>query len=115
MRAFVAVLLTRGARTFVTKQMERVQREQMAGTRWIRPEGVHLTLKFLGDVSPDRVSAIVQTIDMVARATALITIQLGNIGVFLSLKAPRVIWIEAVRAKDALLDLRRVWTTRWKN
>ncbi len=75
-----------------------------ARVAWTRSEGIHLTLKFLGDVPRDRIEAVV---DAVGEATGgfdpirLITTGLGS---FPNLKRPRVLWL-GVDGGERLLRL----------
>ena len=75
--------------------------------KWVRPESIHLTLKFLGNID----SAAVEPIESVLRATvepfAPISIQAKGLGVFPGLKRPRVIWIGITGQIDRLIGLQR--------
>ena len=60
--------------------------------RWVRPEGIHLTLKFLGDVPGERLSVIGAVLDKVCRAHAPFALRLAALGCFPNARRPRVIW-----------------------
>jgi 2'-5' RNA ligase len=61
--------------------------------RWVRPEGIHLTLKFFGDVT----GADAETIAAVTREVALVekpfSLVVGGAGVFPDPRRPRVLWL----------------------
>lgn len=59
--------------------------------RWVRPEGIHLTLKFLGATPADRVDAIQTALRLAVPNAPGLTLQLGNVGSFAERRAPRVI------------------------
>jgi len=61
--------------------------------RWIRPEGIHLTLKFLGEVDPDLIEGIVHKTEEAVQALGPFTIGIKGGGGFPNAKNPRVIWI----------------------
>ena len=95
---------------------ERLRRELGSASdsvRWVRPEGLHLTLRFLGEIEAERVEPILPAMVAAARDSAPISLRLGNAGVFGG-RRPRVIWVgldgEAARLSelaerlDAALD-----------
>ena len=65
-----------------------------AGVRWVRPEGIHLTLKFLGNVPENLIPEIVSVIQEVVQKNAPEVIRLGikGVGTFPPRGAPRVVW-----------------------
>ncbi|HUF40177.1 MAG TPA: RNA 2',3'-cyclic phosphodiesterase [Anaerolineales bacterium] len=74
--------------------------------RWIPAENVHLTLKFLGDVSATNVERLAEIIRRVALAHECFEISVGSLGVFPNAKRPRVIWL-GVEAPQALFSIQR--------
>lgn len=60
---------------------------------WTRPEGMHLTLKFLGQVEGKQVPEIQTALLEAGRIFRPITIQIGGLGAFPTSRAPRVIWL----------------------
>lgn len=90
MRVFVALDLNEAIR-------ERIQRfvEGMSGfapdVRWVRPESMHVTLKFVGEKSAETVAEIKQA--LAAIQSAPFEISFRNYGFFPTSKAPRVFWI----------------------
>jgi 2'-5' RNA ligase len=61
--------------------------------RWVRPENIHLTLKFIGDIEPGDVDAICAAMTAAANEFSPITLTVRGIGVFPTIKRPRVIWV----------------------
>jgi 2'-5' RNA ligase len=91
-RLFFAVELSKEMQAGVRRIQQRLK-ERVPGVRCVRPEGIHLTFRFLGDVAPERIEDIwsrvaggVQTIDP-------FLIEFKGCGGFPSAKKPRVIWI----------------------
>jgi 2'-5' RNA ligase len=72
--------------------------------RWVPPHNVHLTLKFLGDVSPANLELLAQALKVEAGQHTSFSISIGGLGVFPNLRRPRVVWIgiEAPAALQAL-------------
>ncbi|MBT3606356.1 MAG: RNA 2',3'-cyclic phosphodiesterase [Candidatus Latescibacteria bacterium] len=81
----------------VVKQQVRQVVKQLAFlddlVRWSKPEGVHLTLQFLGDVSPELMPQIIKMVQKVAKETPPLSLCLSGLGGFASLNQARVIWL----------------------
>src|SRR5690606_15343773 len=60
--------------------------------RWVRPEGIHLTLKFIGHVPPDRLAPIQEQLAAAVPQPPNFTLDLGRVGTFADRRAPRVVW-----------------------
>jgi 2'-5' RNA ligase len=93
-RAFIAVPLSDS----LLGQLASLQRrlgEQVPhrSVRWVRPEGIHLTLKFLGDTPADKLPGIKQALVAVARNAPASTFTVGEIGCFPNTLRPRVVWV----------------------
>ncbi|MDD3281451.1 MAG: RNA 2',3'-cyclic phosphodiesterase [Bacteroidales bacterium] len=60
---------------------------------WIKPENMHITLKFLGETTPDLISSIENSIEKLTNCIAPFKITLNRIGAFGSRYHPRIIWL----------------------
>lgn len=93
-RAFIAVPLPESLLSQLARLQQRLQREVPPGSvRWVRPEGIHLTLKFLGDTPLEKVPRIKAALEAVARHAPACTFSVGGLGCFPNLRRPRVIWV----------------------
>ncbi len=92
-RLFVAVELSGEARAKVSGVIERVVESGAKNLRAVRPEAVHLTLKFLGDVRSDRVDELVDALRQVAGTRPSFAAALSGAGVFPSPARARVLWL----------------------
>jgi 2'-5' RNA ligase len=90
-RCFVAVLLPEPVRARLAAAAAELRRTAGA-VSWVRPENLHLTLRFLGSVEEAALGAIREALDEAGRATAPFALTLGGLGVFPTLRAPRVVW-----------------------
>ena len=61
--------------------------------RWVRPEGIHLTLKFFGDVFAADVANIATVVEKAAEEERLFSLAIGGAGVFPDPHRPRVLWL----------------------
>jgi RNA 2',3'-cyclic 3'-phosphodiesterase len=73
--------------------------------RWVRPQGVHLTLAFLGSTDPSRVDALAGALSAVARAHRALTLRITGGGTFGGRSRPRVLWSGVTGDVEALLAL----------
>jgi 2'-5' RNA ligase len=60
--------------------------------RWVRPEGIHLTLKFYGEVPEAQIPELQQVVANAATKHNPLRLSLNGLGGFPNLKRPRVIW-----------------------
>ena len=75
--------------------------------RWVRPQNIHLTLKFLGNINPADIEKIGKAMADAAGDSAPITLTVGGIGFFPGIRRPRVIWVGLGGQTDALRNFQR--------
>jgi 2'-5' RNA ligase len=75
--------------------------------RWARPEVIHLTLQFLGDVAPGQIEAIVGALRGACAGRSPFTFELAGVGVFPNPSRPRVVWAGVVEPSGALVALQK--------
>lgn len=91
LRTFVAIDLPRAAVEALTAVQGAVDRYGLR-IRWVRPENLHLTLQFLGDVPADVVGTVTHALERAAGDAAPMHLALGGLGVFPGINRPRVLW-----------------------
>jgi 2'-5' RNA ligase len=92
MRTFIAIEIP----PEILKEMAKVQDELKrsgAEASWTRPEGIHLTLKFLGEVPETRIEEIKNALVHAADATNRFRLKIAGAGAFPNSKNPRVVWL----------------------
>jgi RNA 2',3'-cyclic 3'-phosphodiesterase len=105
-RTFVALELP----AEVVKQADAVQAElKRAGLRlrWVRTQHMHLTLRFLGDIAPERSTAVVAAMQRAAADVHPLTLTVQGLGVFPGIRKPRILWIGLGGQLDAVTALRQ--------
>jgi 2'-5' RNA ligase len=103
-RCFIAVELSREIAEGVRK-IQAGLRDRAEGVSWVRPEGIHLTLKFLGDVDPERIEGIAGKAEASVKASRPFSIAVRGCGGFPNPRHPRVIWIGLNDPSGALTEL----------
>jgi 2'-5' RNA ligase len=106
LRLFIAVEIPTEIQQNVYKQTASFRNGLESLVRWVPVENMHLTLKFLGDVSPSNVEFLTQMLRNEAEAVPCFDIRLTGLGSFPNLKRPRVIYI-GIQAPAALDSLQR--------
>jgi len=106
LRAFIAVEIPLPIRQAVNSATSDLQKEINSLVRWVPMENMHLTLKFLGDVSPSNVDMLTQMIRAEADLFHCFDFELNGLGSFPNLKRPRVIYI-GIQAPAMLEALHR--------
>jgi 2'-5' RNA ligase len=91
LRTFVAVE-TSGEVRAALEAVQAHLRQRRVRARWVRPQGMHLTLKFLGDIPADQVPRLADALQTAAGGHAGFNLTAAGIGVFPGLRRPRVIW-----------------------
>ncbi len=105
MRLFVAIPVTEPARSEVLALLERL-RQTGWPVRWVGSEGLHVTLKFFGEVAPDRLEVIAEAIRIAGQGTGQFPLRLDELGAFPSRQRPRILYVglEAPAALELLQD-----------
>jgi RNA 2',3'-cyclic 3'-phosphodiesterase len=73
--------------------------------RWTRPDQIHLTLRFLGNLTPDQSNTAIQQLQLACRGFPPFSLEIAGLGCFPGPKRPRVIWIGLRAAIPSLLAL----------
>ena len=91
-RAFIALSLPEP----LCEHLQGIQRclsDHGVRARWVRPESMHLTLKFLGQLPLDKVAAVIATLDQVTDDCPPLQLTAAEVGGFPQRNRPRVLWM----------------------
>lgn len=105
LRFFIAIEIPPAVRSALGKIQQELQ-ESGADIRWVKPENIHLTLKFLGDIKQDRLTGIIEGIRDVCRECGRLRFKVRGLGVFPRRGSPRVLWAD-VHADGMLIRLQK--------
>jgi 2'-5' RNA ligase len=92
MRLFIALNLPKKERQRIHRAA-RPLRDEGLPVRWVDPDNFHVTLKFLGQVRPDRMPQVEEVMGRVASATTSFKADFGGFGAFPTIRRPRVVWL----------------------
>lgn len=92
MRLFIALNLPKKERQRIHRAA-RPLRERELPVRWVDLDAFHVTLKFLGEVRPERIADVEGIMERVAAKTGPFQVSLGGFGAFPTLRRPRVLWL----------------------
>jgi 2'-5' RNA ligase len=107
-RLFFAIPIPDPARRLVADVMARVQAsvgDGRAKIRWVRVEGLHLTLRFLGQTPRERVAPLARMLDALGTATAPFSVTIARAGAFPNPARPRTLWLGIETGAEQLATL----------
>jgi 2'-5' RNA ligase len=107
-RTFIAIELDESIKNELTKLQERLKDKAPRGSvRWVKPKGIHLTLKFLGDVPADQIEEITKALQKGCQGVAPFSLSCGGLGCFPNLNRPRVMWVGIQEETGTLAQLKK--------
>jgi 2'-5' RNA ligase len=105
-RTFIAIELTAPILASLGDLQSRMQRDLPPKLlRWVRPEGIHLTLVFLGDIPVEQVDPIAEALTEACAGHSPFTVSVAGMGCFPNVRRPRVAWVGVEEPSGALARL----------
>ncbi|MEJ2100868.1 MAG: RNA 2',3'-cyclic phosphodiesterase [Desulfobacterales bacterium] len=105
-RSFIAIDLPKSVRLFLQEIQDNLKSYKLP-IKWVRPQNIHLTLKFLGDIETAQTAKIAAAMILAAENCTGVCLTAKDIGVFPDLKRPRVIWAGVKGQLEILETLQR--------
>ncbi len=106
MRAFIAVNIPLEVKGNLQEEIGRLRTLIRGGpVRWVRPEGIHLTLKFLGEISNSNLGEIGQVLEREVNRHPFFPLRVGGFGCFPNRRRPRVLWIGITEENGTLAQV----------
>ncbi len=105
MRLFIACDLTQAQK----HELEVIQHNlasYLSGTRWVKPQGLHLTISFLGDLEETLVGAIKIVVEEAVSTCDPFPLKLGGSGVFPTVAKAKVLWIGVKEGEESLKTIK---------
>ena len=104
-RVFIAVGVSDEARKALAEVADRLRAQIPDGVQWARLQGLHLTLKFLGNISSRMAEPLVECLHSPAALATPFGLRFSGLGVFPNPRRPRVLWAGLAGELDALSAL----------
>jgi len=104
MRAFLAITLPAEIREALAS-LQRQLAESRADVTWVEPENLHVTLKFLDEITEEQCVAVEALLRRVAAEERPFTLGMERVGAFPSVDAPRVLWVGVGEGKTPLVRI----------
>jgi RNA 2',3'-cyclic 3'-phosphodiesterase len=115
LRAFIAIQLSDELRRQIGSVQDELRRglAKIGKIGWTSPAGIHVTLKFLGDIPESQIQPLQELLAQAAASARPFTLEARGLGAFPNLRAPRVLWIglhgseadmEALRGLQVMIE-----------
>jgi len=106
-RSFIAIKLPEEAKKGLTRLRKELERDEHRFVKWVDPGGIHLTLKFLGNIPSKRITEITGAIEEAAQGISPFHLEISGLGAFPSLRQARVLWVGIGGEVDKLSRLQQ--------
>ena len=107
-RAFIAIELDETINAALTDLQRQLKAKVPRGSvRWVKPEGIHLTLKFLGNVPANRIEEIERALTQACVGFPAFSFSVEGLGCFPNPRRPRVVWVGVQEESGTLKGLQK--------
>ncbi len=103
-RAFIALPLPRALQQTMRTVIEDLP---LLPVRWVKPEAMHLTLKFLGNIAVEQRNDITQALEQMTQEISAFTVQMRSLGCFPTVQRPRILWMGCDDVEQKLASLQQ--------
>lgn len=107
MRCFIAIDIDEGIKSALSDLQRQLQSGvdvKKGDVKWVNPQNIHLTLKFLGEIKDEKVVEICNIVKAVAGRYKSFELDIESVGHFGD-KSPKVLWVGTGKGGDNLLEL----------
>ena len=106
-RSFIAIELPEEAKKGLARLRKELERDEQRFVKWVAPGGIHLTLKFLGNIPSMRVAEITEAIQKATQGISPFHLEISGLGAFPNLRQVRVFWVGIGGEVDKLSQLQQ--------
>jgi len=109
MRCFIAIDIDQTIRAALGNLQQELQKKadiKKGGVTWVKPDAIHLTLKFLGEIEDKHVADVCNIVKSVAGRHKSFQLSIESVGCFGG-KSARVLWVGAGEGTENLLRLQK--------
>ena len=107
MRVFIAVDINQQIKEAISRLQEQLQRKSGVGKGqaiWVKPDAMHLTVKFLGEIDDKQLDSVRKTVEEIVKKYKSFELSVESVG-FFGGKAAKVLWVGSVKGSDNLSAL----------
>jgi RNA 2',3'-cyclic 3'-phosphodiesterase len=110
LRAFIAIKLSDELKGHISELQAELKRRAVGldGLGWVRLEGIHLTLRFLGDIAEEQVEALGAMLRDAVSGMKPFALEAQGVGAFPNPRMPRVIWLGLHGKPESMASLRQI-------
>jgi len=101
-RSFIAIELPNRLRLELGQLEAQLKLGKQPWVKWVNPDSIHLTLKFLGNIASDRTGEITKAMEAAAQGIPPFHLEVKDLGVFPNLKRVQVVWVGVSGEVDKL-------------
>ena len=106
-RSFIAIELPAELKLELVQLEAQLKSGKQLGVKWVDPDGIHLTMKFLGNIAVDRVEGITRAMEEAVCGISPFQLKVKELGVFPNFKRVQVAWVGLSGEVDKLAQLQK--------
>jgi RNA 2',3'-cyclic 3'-phosphodiesterase len=107
-RAFIAIEIPSDIKTTLKDLQSRLKRNNPTSIKWVEPANIHLTLKFLGNISTSQIDPVTSAMQTSVSAFHPFRLQIQALGAFPNFNRPQVLWVGLNGDLKVLLNLQHI-------
>ena len=92
-RSFIAIELPDEVKLGISQLQAQLKTGRQSSVKWVDPYSIHLTLKFLGNISTDKISEITRAIEVATQGVSPLYLEVKGLGAFPNLRRVQVVWV----------------------
>ncbi len=109
MRCFIAIDIDDKIRKAIADLQKKIDSKidiKQGDVKWVEPENIHLTLKFLGEIEDEQAAEVCEISKQAAEAYKSFTLDIESVGSFGG-RSAKVVWVGARKGADELISLQK--------
>ena len=106
-RSFIAIELPDELKLALTRLQDKLRQHHPPWIKWVDPQRIHLTLKFLGNIGVDKISRITVAMEAAVQGISPFHLQVTNPSAFPNLKRVQVVWVGVGGETERLKELQQ--------
>jgi len=106
-RSFIAIELPDELKLGLIELQARLKAAKQPWVKWVKPDSIHLTLKFLGSIAVDKIGKITGAMEEATEGMSPFHLEVKELGVFPNLRRVQVVWVGISGEVDKLVQLQK--------